>query len=71
MDIEGAELKALKGAREALRKFKPKLAISVYHSLSDYIAIPQYINSLNLGYSFYLNHHTIHSEESILYATTE
>ncbi|MGH9353454.1 MAG: FkbM family methyltransferase [Terriglobia bacterium] len=32
MDIEGAEIHALKGASETLAKFKPRLAISVEHT---------------------------------------
>jgi len=68
MDIEGSELSALKGGINAIKKFKPRLAISIYHSLNDFVDIPNYISSLNLGYSFYLNHGTIHDEETVLIA---
>jgi len=39
MDIEGAEQKALAGASEVLRKWKPRLAISSYHLKGDPAAI--------------------------------
>lgn len=68
MDIEGSELSALKGAESTIRKFRPTLAISVYHQFSDFWEIPQWINSLQLGYKFYLGHYTIHAEETVLYA---
>ena len=68
MDIEGAELDALKGGESTIRKFKPKLAISLYHSLDDFCDIPAYLDSLNLGYQFYLHHATIHTEETVLFA---
>lgn len=68
MDIEGYEMAALKGAIETIRTFRPKLAISLYHKLDDFIVIPQFINSLQLGYRFYLDHYTIFSEETVLYA---
>lgn len=32
MDVEGAELNALRGAREILRRDKPQLAITVEHT---------------------------------------
>lgn len=68
MDIEGAERYALKGAEKTIRKFKPKLAISIYHSLDDFVELPAYIDSLDLGYKFYLGHYTIHLDETVLFA---
>ena len=68
MDIEGAEFNALKGAEKTIRKFMPNLAISLYHSLEDFISIPIYLNSLNLNYKFYLDHHTIYQNETVLFA---
>lgn len=71
MDIEGAEPFALEGARETLIKYKPKLAISIYHDLEHFSSILKFIQSLNLGYRFYLKHATIHSFETILFATAD
>ncbi len=68
MDIEGSELRALKGAKNTIMKFKPRLAIAIYHSLNDFVEIPEYLKSLGLGYEFHLGHFTIHSEETILFA---
>jgi FkbM family methyltransferase len=68
MDIEGAELNALKGATNTICRDRPKLAISLYHSLQDFVTIPTYIKSLELGYSFYIKHHTLFENETVLYA---
>lgn len=68
MDIEGSELEALKGAKNTIKKYKPKLAISVYHKQEDLVTIPQYILSLNEDYRLYLRHYGEISDETILYA---
>ena len=68
MDIEGSELAALMGGEFALRKWKPKLAISLYHRPEDLFAIPIWIESLQCGYRFFLDHYSIHHEETVLYA---
>jgi FkbM family methyltransferase len=71
MDIEGSELRALKGAEHTIKTFRPKLAISLYHKDEDFITIPQYLVGLGLGYEFFLGHATIHSEETVLFASPE
>ena len=67
-DIEGAEPFALRGAVNTLRSHKPKLAISIYHNMSDFVNIIKYISDLNLGYKFYLGHFTIYASETVLFA---
>lgn len=71
MDIEGAEPFAMEGAKETIMKYKPKLAISIYHDLEHFSSILKFIQSLNLGYKFYLKHATIHSYETILFAKAD
>jgi FkbM family methyltransferase len=71
MDIEGAEPVALDGAIETIKRFKPKLAIAIYHSMDDFVNIPAWIINLNLGYKLYIGHYTIHSEETIIFAKIE
>lgn len=68
MDIEGAELDALRGMKELIRIHKPKLAISVYHRTFDLWEIPMYIYSLLPEYKFILRHHSDYDAETVLYA---
>jgi FkbM family methyltransferase len=68
LDIEGAELNALHGAEATLRTFRPKLAVCLYHQMSDFVRIPAYLEGLGLGYSFYLGHVTRYHEETVLFA---
>lgn len=71
MDVEGAELAALNGAKELIKKWKPKLAICVYHKFDDLWEIPFYIKSLVPEYKFYLRHHHKTWLETVLYAKIE
>jgi hypothetical protein len=68
LDVEGAELEALKGARNTIKQYKPKLQISIYHKLEDIWTLPQYIKSLDSSYEMYVGHHAMDPHESILYA---
>ncbi len=68
MDIEGAEMMALRGAKRSLVKYRPTLAICVYHKLIDFYEIPQFIDSLGLDYEFSLQHSTVHGDETVVFA---
>lgn len=71
LDIEGAESRALKGAEETLRRFRPRLALAAYHDFEDMWALMRQIDELDLGYRFGMAHFTPHHEETILYAWVE
>jgi len=67
MDIEGAELNALKGAEKTILRDKPKLAICIYHSDEDMIRIAEYIRNLIPEYKLYIRHYGFITE-TVLYA---
>ena len=67
MDIEGAELEALKGASETIIKYKPNLAISIYHKPDDLWEIPSFIKSLRSDYKFFLRSHGFLTFDTVLY----
>jgi hypothetical protein len=70
MDIEGAELNALKGAEKTIIKDKPKLAICIYHSNEDMIQIAEYIHNLIPAYKIYIRQYRLYpsAAETVLYA---
>jgi FkbM family methyltransferase len=72
MDIEGAELPALQGARGTILRDKPKLAICIYHSNEDMIRIAEYIHNLVPEYKLWVRqHHPFQIRETVLYAQME
>lgn len=66
MDIEGAEMKALIGASNTIKRYKPQLAICVYHKSDDLIEIPIFISGLVPEYKFYLSQKNAY--ETIIFA---
>lgn len=68
LDIEGAELEALKGAAETIKRNRPKLAVCVYHKPGDLFEIPLFLKSLAPEYRFYLRQHQPVACETVLYA---
>ena len=67
MDIEGAEYHALLGARRTIERYLPKLAICLYHSIEDYVRIPELIFSWGLNYNYYFRQHSVTNTESVFY----
>ena len=68
MNIEGAEPDALRGGQKSIRKWLPRLAISVYHRPADLWQIPKQVLELNSGYELYLRQHDGGIIETVLYA---
>jgi FkbM family methyltransferase len=69
MDIEGSELKALKGSEYTIKKWKPRLAICLYHEWEDIIEIPSYILHLVPEYKMYIRHYSTIRGETVLLCT--
>ena len=69
MDIEGAETKAILGAKRIIQGNKPRLAICLYHNPEDYFNIPLMLKDLVSEYKFYLRHHRKDWFDTVLYAT--
>lgn len=57
IDVEGAEENALRGAKETISSFRPKLNVALYHRNEDMFKLPLLINELNRKYKFYMRHH--------------
>lgn len=69
MDIEGAELRALEGAKNTILKYKPKLYVCAYHRNEDMFTLPFKIKELYDGYKIYFRQHPyIPAWESNFYA---
>jgi len=68
MDIEGAELEALQGARQSIMHGLPILAICVYHQPDHLWRIPRFIHSLSDQYRFFLRPHNEEGWDLVCYA---
>jgi len=67
-DIEGAEYKALLGAQRTIQRNKPRLAVCLYHSFTDFIEIPELIHEIVPEYELFIRHHSKSCTDTILYA---
>lgn len=67
LDIEGAELSALKGASNVIKRNHPIIAVCVYHKQEDIFEIPKYVECLNKKYNIYLRHYSDNQTETVCY----
>ncbi|MCL1859837.1 MAG: FkbM family methyltransferase [Oscillospiraceae bacterium] len=56
-DVEGAEFEALTGTKETIKKYSPKLSVSLYHRAEDIFKLLLLINNINPDYNFYMRKH--------------
>jgi FkbM family methyltransferase len=67
MDIEGAELSALRGAKQVISTHRPPLAICVYHRPTDFWEIPKTVLDMVPEYKVYMRHYTECIYETVMY----
>jgi FkbM family methyltransferase len=68
LDVEGAELQALQGARKLIQRSRPVLALSLYHQPQDLWELPLAIADLCEDYRFHVRQHYFNSFDSVMYA---
>ena len=68
MDIEGAELDALRGAERLVRRCHPRLAICVYHRAEHLWEIPLFVRDLGFEYDYFLRSHGHFGFDVVMYA---
>lgn len=68
LNIEGAELEALDGARQSISRHHPILAISAYHAPDHLWRVPELILSIHPDYTLYLRQQDGGAVETVIYA---
>lgn len=66
-DIEGFELDLIQGAAGTIEKYRPHLAICIYHLPDDIFTIPLTLKELVPEYHLAVRHHSGNLPETVLY----
>ena len=71
MDVEGAEMHILEGAVNTIKKFRPSLAIAIYHGgelfMEDFYKVPIFINEILENYDYYIRTFSPWGGETVLF----
>ncbi|RDU58604.1 FkbM family methyltransferase [Helicobacter sp. MIT 99-5507] len=67
VDIESVEIEALKGMQRFITKYRPMIAICVYHSFDDFYKIPELVFSIRCDYKMYFRHYSSGLTESVMF----
>lgn len=72
LDIESAEMPTLIGAEDTIRRFRPNLMVAVYHHpVVQFLDIIDWLVELDVGYRFWLGHHSPLAYETVIYASAD
>jgi FkbM family methyltransferase len=69
LDVEGAEMNVLYGAKDSILKCRPKMAISLYHRREHLLEIPEFLLSLHKDYQFSISVNNPTFVDMVLYAS--
>lgn len=70
-DVEGMEMDLLRGAQKTIRRYKPKMALCVYHYPSDLFEVAEFVRSIVPEYKFSLRQHAPIFSDFVLYCYCE
>jgi FkbM family methyltransferase len=68
-DVEGYEMDMLHGATNIIKKYKPNIALSIYHRWDDFFVIPEYLKSIVPEYNVSIRHHGQLFAETVCYCS--
>jgi FkbM family methyltransferase len=66
-DLEGGDQNAIRGSLETMKKYRPQLALSIYHDAVDFWEIPNMMIDNLPDYNFYLDTYSFERWETIFY----
>jgi FkbM family methyltransferase len=67
IDIEGAELRALRGMSQIIQKAQPMMAIACYHYPNEILDIVDFWDSLSLSGTLEIRHYTEGTTETVIF----
>ena len=67
LDIEGAEQDTIVGAKNTIKKYRPILAICIYHKAEDWYKIPKLVLAIEKDYDIYIRHYMEGIYETVMY----
>jgi hypothetical protein len=68
LDIEGAELRALQGAKEMILRHQPRIAACLYHLPEHLWEVPSLLRRLVPNHRLYLRYHGFNGFDAVAYA---
>lgn len=69
LEIEGAELAALHGARQLILKHRPTMTVSAYHLATDFPDLLHFIEETDMDYRLSLRHQSLEPGVLCIYAS--
>ena len=67
LDIEGAEVDTIIGAKNSIKKYHPILAICIYHKASHWYEVPEQVLQIRNDYDIYIRHYMEGIYETVMY----
>lgn len=68
LDVEGAEERALHGARKTIASHRLQLAVCIYHKKEDIFRLPLLMDEMLDDYVYHIGHYCSYLNETVLYA---